>query len=72
MVQNPEKTAAEWKRILGKKSFLILGFGFKEPTEEDPVGCLTIKDIMNLFPGKLIHFKEQGSNYDDIIIEFNE
>ena len=70
--QNPEKTAFEWKRVLGKKSFLILSFGFKEPTEEDPVGCLSVEDIMKLFPGKLIHYKEQGSNYDDIIIEFNE
>ena len=44
----------------------------KEATEEDPVGCLTAEDITKLFPGKLIHYKEQGSNYDDIIIEFNE
>lgn len=67
--QDPYKTAKEWLRVIKRGGVLILGFTYTDPTEEDPVGCLTKDDIMNLFGGELIYFDKNQSHYSNIILK---
>jgi hypothetical protein len=66
--QDPRRTATEWLRTMKDRAILILGFGDAEPTATDPVGDLSLSDLLELFPGELIYFHRNGSSYHDVII----
>lgn len=68
----PEKTAAEWVRVLKPGGLIILGFSDTPPTLTDPVGNITIDDVMKLFPGDLLFYCKNNSNYNDAIIRINK
>ena len=70
--QNPHETAREWIRVLKDGGIAILGFSEAEPSPTDPVGNLSYKDFVELFPGELIYYNKYGSNYSDIIIKVTE
>lgn len=67
---DPGRTAKEWIRCLKPGGCVIIGFAETPPTHSDPVGDLSILDIMGLFPGELIFFGKNHSNYHDAIIRF--
>jgi len=66
--QDPIRAAKEWRRVLRDGGYIVLGFVDDDPEETDPTGDLTYKDVLELFPGEMVHFEKKGSNYDDIII----
>ena len=70
--QDPFQTAKEWLRVARDGAILILGISDAEPTESDPVGCLSFRDICDLFPGELIFCKRWNTNYHDIIIKLKK
>ena len=65
---NPQKTADEWIRILKNNGLIIIGFNDIEPTLFDPVGKISKSDLLKLFPGELLFYKDLNSNYNDIIM----
>ena len=68
--QDPTKTANEWYRCLSKGGYLIIAFRpDAEPSIADPVGRLSINDILKSFPGELIYFNKPQLNYSEIIIK---
>jgi hypothetical protein len=70
--QDPYRTAAEWKRILRPGGFLIFCFAEEdEPTVTDPVGAIRLKDVMDLFGGRLVYFADKGSKngYTEAILQ---
>ena len=50
----------------------FLGFVEDEPDEEDPTGELYYEDLLELFPGELIHYEKRGSAYNDIVIRIQK
>jgi len=70
--QDPFKTAQEWIRIAKDGAIFILGFSYNEPNQTDPVGKLTVKDFIELFPGELLYFEKFGSRYHDVMIQINK
>ena len=70
--QDPLKTAKEWIRVAKHDAIMILGFSEGAPNNTDPVGHLTYKDFVNLFPGELLCFEKFGSRYHDVIIKLNK
>lgn len=70
--QDPERTAAEWKRVIRPGGFLIFCFtNGVEPTVSDRVGGLTLGDVQQLFGGRLVFFHDRGSrnNYSEVILQ---
>ena len=70
--QDPYKTAKEWVRVCQGGGMVIIGFADAEPNVHDPVGSLTYRDFLELFPGQLLYFNKYGSNYSDIIIKIDK
>jgi SAM-dependent methyltransferase len=66
--QDPSRTAREWRRILKPGGIAIVSYSETAPTPTDPVGNLTYKDILTLFPGELLYFEKNGSTYHDVMI----
>ena len=69
---DPWQTAKEWLRIVKNGGFVVLGFVEDEPDEEDPTGELYYEDLLELFPGELIHYEKRGSAYNDIVIRIQK
>lgn len=70
--QDPECTAAEWKRVIRPGGFLIFCFTpGVEPTVSDRVGGLTGDDVARLFGGRMIRMQERGSanGYSEVILQ---
>ena len=68
--QDPRQTVQEWLRVTKPGGFLIITFDAnKSPTKTDPVGGLTLKNILNLFNGNLIYYNAQGTVYAEAIIQ---
>ena len=70
--QEPHKTAKEWLRVLKNDSIIILGFSEDDPNATDPVGKLSYKDFVDLFPGELLFFQKSSSRYHDVIIKIKK
>jgi hypothetical protein len=73
--QNPERTSNEWKRIAKKNAILIITFAYGlKPTISDPVGDISLEDIVSFFPGDLLYFKHMGSynGYSEVIIRLKK
>lgn len=71
--QDPHKTAREWKRVARSGAYLIFCFAKDAPpTPTDPVGDLRLEDILDLFGGELIYFRDGGSRngYSEVILRF--
>lgn len=66
---DPHKTAEEWLRCVKPGGVIIISFTNTPPTESDPVGFIELNDIMQLFPGELIFYGKNNSNYNDAIIK---
>ena len=47
-----------WIRIAKNDAIFIISFAEAQPTEADPVGNLSIKDFIKLFPGEIIYFEK--------------
>ncbi len=70
--QDPERTAAEWKRVLRPGGILIFCFtNGAKPTVADRVGDITKEDVLALFGGRLLHFADRGSRngYTEVILQ---
>jgi hypothetical protein len=70
----PYSTAASWRRVIRPGGYLVLGV----PSEQraapiDPVGLLTLHDVLRLFPGELVHFSRHGSawKYTEYVIRLS-
>ena len=70
--EDPYRTAKEWIRIAKNDAIFIISFSEAQPTESDPVGNLSIKDFIQLFPGEIIYFEKNGSNYNDLILKIKK
>ena len=70
--QDPQRTAAEWKRVMRPGGYLIFCFTKGvEPTVSDRVGGLTLADVQELFGGRLVFFHDRGSRngYSEVIVQ---
>ncbi len=66
----PADTAREWARVLAPGGFFIINFVGESvnPTVTDPVGAITLQDILQLFPGELVYYTKYQGNYQEAII----
>lgn len=72
--QNPYSTAAEWKRVIRPGGYLVCCYSDgAEPTDSDPVGDMSLDDVVSLFGGQLVYFHQKGSrnNYSEAIIRLD-
>jgi SAM-dependent methyltransferase len=61
---NPEKTAAEWIRVIKDGGYLIFDWVENDtPTYEDPAGEISKSYIEDLFQGTVIYYSRKG-NFD--------
>lgn len=70
--QDPYRTAFEWKRVLRPGGYLIFCFAEESnPTFTDPVGDIRLKDVIDLFGGRLVYFSDHGSEngYSEVVIQ---
>ena len=70
--QDPIRTAKEWIRVAKKNALIIISFSDSEPTETDPIGNITLHDLLEIFPGELLFYEKYGSRYHDLIIKINK
>ena len=69
--EDPEQTAREWSRIARAGAYVILCFNEEaEPTPTDPVGRISLDDVMRLFKGRLLYFCRRASlaGYSEAIV----
>jgi len=69
--QDPYRTAKEWLRVLRKGGLLFFAGNSEQANSlHDPVGEISLKDIVSLFPGDLMYHKSKGSRsgYTETII----
>ena len=69
--QDPERTAAEWRRVLRPGGHLIFCFGAQtQPTSHDQIAAITLNDVRELFAGDLSYFRYRGSaaGYSEVIL----
>jgi len=69
--QDPYRTAKQWCRVAKKNALLILAINHDQNTSfHDPVGKLSLEDILDLFPGELVYYQNRGSRcgYSEIVI----
>jgi hypothetical protein len=60
--QDPGRTAREWTRVTRPGGYVIVGFAKDaDPSPTDPVGGLRLADVLALFPGELVYYRERGS-----------
>jgi hypothetical protein len=72
--EDPERTAREWVRVARDGAYVIICFDEEaEPTATDPVGRITVADVLRLFAGRLLYFRRRGSRagYSEAIIRLN-
>jgi hypothetical protein len=73
--QDPRRTAAEWRRVVRPRGYLIVCFApGVEPNAHDPVGQIELGDIQAVFGGELVFFQHRGSRkgYSEAIIRTGE
>lgn len=73
--QDPHRTAKEWWRVAPPGAYLIFCFPRSaEPTATDPVGDLRLEDVLDLFAGELLYFRDRGSRkgYSEVIVRLDE
>jgi hypothetical protein len=73
--QDPRRTAAEWRRVIRPRGYLIVCFApGVEPNVHDPVGQIGLADIQALFGGEVVFFRNRGSRkgYSEAIIRTGE
>lgn len=69
--QDPARTAREWRRVARPGAHLVVCFPQNgEPSVTDPVGHLSLADIVGLFGGTLVYFRERASvaGYNEVIL----
>ena len=69
--EDPDRTAREWGRIVRPRGYVIFCFSKNAaPTLSDPVGGLTLEDVLGLFGGELVYFCDRGSRsgYSEVIM----
>ena len=69
--QDPHRTAKGWLRVLRKGGLLFFAGNPQQANSlHDPVGEISLKDIISLFPGDLMYHKSKGSRagYTETII----
>ena len=59
-------------RVAKNDAIFIISFSEAQPIEFDPVGNLSIKDFIKLFPGEIIFYEKNGSNYNDLILKIKK
>lgn len=72
--QDPQRTLAEWKRVIRPGGYLIFCYVWNQQVKAtDPVGNLDAEDVLPLLGGELIYFREGGSRnrYSEVIVQFN-
>ncbi len=72
---DPEKTAKEWMRVAKNGTILIFHFSQgAKPTQADPVGNITWKDVVSLFSGDLLYYSHRGSEnkYNEIVLRIKK
>ena len=70
--QNPERTAAEWKRVLAPGGVIIFCFSEGQvANEHDPVGNLSLEDVRDLFDAEVLYYAYSGSanGYTEVIVK---
>jgi len=66
--QDPYKTSKEMVRVCKKNALIILPFTDAQPTETDPVGDLTLDDLLGLFKGDLCYYEKKPGDYNYMIL----
>jgi hypothetical protein len=73
--QDPDRSAAEWRRVIRTGGYLIFCFANEAaPTLTDPVGAISLEDVRALFPGELLHYQYRGSRagYSEVILRMTQ
>ena len=69
-----ERTTAEWLRVARPGAYFIICYApGTEPSLTDPIGDIRKADILNLFGGEEIFFRERGSRsgYSELILRLS-
>jgi hypothetical protein len=69
---DPLKTIEVWKKLLVSGGYMVFCFPQNQSPEElDPIGNVTLDDVLDFFPGELIYHSYRGSawNYSEYIIK---
>jgi hypothetical protein len=69
--QDPARTAREWRRVARPGAYLVLCFPqHAEPSVTDPVGHVSLADVLDLFGGTPVYFRERASvaGYSEVIL----
>ncbi len=70
--RDPHKTAHQWQKIVKKGGLFIIAFADDhQGSDTDPVGMICLEDIRELFGGKLLYYRCNGSRcgYNEIVIK---
>jgi hypothetical protein len=68
---DPHTTVTGWKRVVKSGGYIILGFPNDQvPSKIDPVGNVTLRDVIELFGGEVIYYHLRGSawRYTEYVI----
>jgi len=73
--QDPARTAREWSRVLRPGGYLV--FCYAEgtaPTTTDPVADLRLSDVLGMFKGEMLFYRQRGSRsgYTEVIVRTPE
>ncbi len=68
---DPIQVAQTWRRVIRPGGYLVLDFPEQQRAAAiDPVGLLTLADVLELFPGSLVYFHRRGSvwSYTEFVV----
>lgn len=68
---DPHQVAESWRRVIRPGGYLVLDFPEQQRAAAiDPVGLLTLEDVLRLFPGSLVYFHRRGSvwSYTEFVV----
>jgi Methyltransferase domain len=72
---DPARTAREWRRVARVGGYLVVCFPQNaEPSLTDPVGQVTLADVLELFGGSLVYYRDRASvvGYNEAILRFDQ